>query len=385
VERLLCVEIEPATFEAAPFFASLSGAVRQDPRFSVLFGDGRTHLLRTRERYDVIVSEPSNPWITGVANLFTREFYETAKARLPPGGVFGQWFHYYRFEPQDVKVEIATFAAVFPHASLWLVPPVRGPEGPHLAADFLLVGSLEPHALEWARLHQAFSGSVGNDLRASGLAQDPAGLAAAWAMDGEGMKHYARDPAFPRGTPQNTDDHPFIELVAPRRKLMPRERVARLAQGQYEALAAAGDPKTLPLRGLPEAEAPAFWAELGRLYEERAQPFHALQALERATTLDPDRVEAWERLSVLRLERREYEEAEAAHRAFLGLRPSEVAAWLRLAAVCARQGKWLEAREAIDRARRLDPKAPVDPGLLEFLEKQVGPGQEKEGAGTGRE
>ena len=51
----------------------------------MVFRDGRTHLLRTRDRFDVIVSEPSNPWITGVANLFTREFYEIALSRLAPG------------------------------------------------------------------------------------------------------------------------------------------------------------------------------------------------------------------------------------------------------------------------------------------------------------
>ena len=149
IERLTCVEIEPATFRAAPFFEALSGRVRSDPRFEIAFRDGRTHLLRTRDLYDVVVSEPSNPWITGVANLFTREFYATALARLAPGGVFGQWFHYYRFEPADVKVELRTFAAVFPHASLWLVPPVSGPNGPTLAADLLLVGSREPQSLEW--------------------------------------------------------------------------------------------------------------------------------------------------------------------------------------------------------------------------------------------
>ena len=152
VERLECVEIEPATFRAAGFFGDLSAAVREDPRFRVVFRDGRTHLLRSRERWDVIVSEPSNPWITGVANLFTREFYEAVRPRLAPRGVFGQWFHYYRFEPADVKVEIATFASVFPHASLWLVPPTTGPDGPRLAADLLLVGSAEPHSLDWPRL-----------------------------------------------------------------------------------------------------------------------------------------------------------------------------------------------------------------------------------------
>ena len=150
VEHITCVEIEPATLRAAPLFEELSGHVRRDPRFALVFGDGRSHLLRSGDVYDVIVSEPSNPWITGVSNLFTREFYEMALARLAPQGVFGQWFHYYRFEPEDVKVELRTFAAVFPHVSLWLVPPVPGPDGPSLAADLLLVGALRSRR-RWMR------------------------------------------------------------------------------------------------------------------------------------------------------------------------------------------------------------------------------------------
>ncbi|HEY7515484.1 MAG TPA: hypothetical protein VIC87_13445, partial [Vicinamibacteria bacterium] len=84
LERLDCVEIEPATYRAAPLFEALSGRVHEDPRFRILFRDARTYLLRTPDRYDVIASEPSHPWVTGVANLFTKEFYEIALARLAP-------------------------------------------------------------------------------------------------------------------------------------------------------------------------------------------------------------------------------------------------------------------------------------------------------------
>ena len=124
IASLECVEIEPATWEAAPWFASFSEPLRRDPRFELVIRDGRNHLLRARQPYDLVVSEPSNPWITGVSNLFTREFLESARDRLAPGGLFAQWFHYYNLAPADVKVEVKTFLSVFDHASLWLVPPV---------------------------------------------------------------------------------------------------------------------------------------------------------------------------------------------------------------------------------------------------------------------
>src|SRR5439155_37572 len=73
VESIDLVEIERAVVEALPAFAAVNGAVYADPRVHVHVADGRTFLLTTRARYDVIVSEPSNPWMAGVANLFTDE------------------------------------------------------------------------------------------------------------------------------------------------------------------------------------------------------------------------------------------------------------------------------------------------------------------------
>lgn len=370
LERLECVEIEPATYRAAPLFAELSGRVRDDPRFRMVFRDGRTHLLRTRDRFDVMVSEPSNPWITGVANLFTREFYEIALARLAPRGVFGQWFHYYRLEPRDVKIELHTFASVFPHVSLWLVPPLRGEGGPGLAADVLLVGSREPQVLDWPRLAGAFRGAPGADLRGTGVLADEASLVAAWTLDDDAVRAYVKDPAFPRETPLNTDDYPAIELGAPRRNVMPTADVVRQARAQYESFVAAA---TLPpIVGLEEGKAAGFWYALGKRYSETAQPGRAVAALERAVAADPALEDAHELLGHLYLDGRDFAKAERAHRDFLRLQPERVDAWLRFAAVLARQSKWRDAAEALHRARALDPKVPLDPALVAFVERKIG-------------
>lgn len=373
IERLVCVEIEPATFRAASFFEALSGGVRRDPRFEIAIRDGRNHLLRTRDFYDVIVSEPSNPWITGVANLFTREFYQTALARLGPGGVFGQWFHYYRFEPADLKVELRTFAAVFPHVSLWLVPPVVGPNGPALAADLLMVGSREPQALQWPRLREDFAGMVGEDLRMTGAFPDGAALVASWTLGDEAFRRYADDG--PGGdSSMNTDDHPRIELVAPRRNVRPPAEIAQLAQAQYEAFVAAAGREPPPLVGLPVDEEPPFDSALAERYAEAGQRIRAIASLERALALDPSLERALERLSHLYIDQRDFPGAERAHRELVRLRPRDLEAWLRLGAVFARQSKWAEARDAFERAKTLDPKAPVDPALLEYVRQQAAGG-----------
>jgi spermidine synthase len=367
--RIECVEIEPATWRAAPHFAALSGRVRTDPRLHMIFRDGRTHLLRSREVYDVIISEPSNPWITGVANLFTREFYEIALQRLAPDGLFGQWFHYYRLSPGELKVELETFASVFPHVSLWLVPPITGKDGAGLAADLLLVGGRGPQGIDWPRLVSAFRGPAGDDLRATEVLRDEATLLAAFAMDEEAVRRFTAAPGSARKRPLNTDDYPAIELQTPRRNVMPPAEVALLAQGLHRALvAAASEPR---VEGLEPGREADFWRTLAGRYTDSAQPTRALSALERALSLEPSLAAAQEELGNLALDLRDFLRAEKAYRALLRLEPRKVDAWLRLAAVLARQSKWADARAALHEARRLDPRAPVDPELVAFVEKQA--------------
>ena len=114
VQRLDIVEIEPAVVEASRFFAHIHGDVLKDPRTRVVFADGRNYLLTTPQRYDVIISEPSNPWIGGLASLFSVEFFTIARQRLRPGGMMLQWIQGYNIVPEDLRMVINTFRSVFP-------------------------------------------------------------------------------------------------------------------------------------------------------------------------------------------------------------------------------------------------------------------------------
>src|SRR4029450_13744326 len=125
------IEISPQVAEASRLFDRESGAPLARPEVRLIVGDGRSHLLLTPKRYDVIVSEPSNPWMSGVAALFTREFFAAARSRLKPDGLLCQWAHTYDISPTDLKSIVATFRSVFPEGTMWLVG-----EG-----DLLLIGS----------------------------------------------------------------------------------------------------------------------------------------------------------------------------------------------------------------------------------------------------
>ena len=105
-----------------------------DPRTQLIIQDARAHLQLTDQSYDVIISEPSNPWMAGLAALFTRDFFALAKDRLTDEGVFVQWMHAYQMDWETFALVGRTFAGVFPN-SLLLVTEPSG-----MGNDYLLVG-----------------------------------------------------------------------------------------------------------------------------------------------------------------------------------------------------------------------------------------------------
>jgi predicted membrane-bound spermidine synthase len=136
LERLDVVEISPAVAEAERFFRGVNGEPLSDTRLALHLQDAKAFLESEGEPYDAIISEPSNPWIAGIGNLFTVEFYSRAKTRLAPDGIFVQWFHLYEMSDEVLRLVLRTFASSFEHVSLWEVG----------SNDILLLGSASPIA-----------------------------------------------------------------------------------------------------------------------------------------------------------------------------------------------------------------------------------------------
>ena len=114
LERVDTIEIEPLMADAAQLFRPRNAAVFDDPRSRIVIDDARAHFSRTPARYDLIVSEPSNPWVSGVSGLFTTEFYGHVAAHLAPDGHFVQWLQLYEMSPQTAGSILRAFSAVFP-------------------------------------------------------------------------------------------------------------------------------------------------------------------------------------------------------------------------------------------------------------------------------
>ena len=119
ITRVDVAELEPDILEVARLCAPVNRNVLSNPKVRTIIADAREVLLTSSEKYDLIVSEPSNPYRAGVASLYTREFYQAVMERLAPGGIFSQWIQAYEIDAQTVRTVYATLASVFPQVETW--------------------------------------------------------------------------------------------------------------------------------------------------------------------------------------------------------------------------------------------------------------------------
>jgi spermidine synthase len=104
---------------AQRYFGEENHHVFDDPRVELVFDDARHFLQTTKEKFDIITTDPIHPWVRGAATLYSLEYLTLARQHLNPGGVVTQWVPLYETDLRAVKSEIATFAQVFPDTTLW--------------------------------------------------------------------------------------------------------------------------------------------------------------------------------------------------------------------------------------------------------------------------
>jgi spermidine synthase len=251
--RIDVLEISPEVVAASEFFTAEHGDVLSDPRVHLIVADARNFILSESQNYDVITSEPSNPWISGISNLFTQDFFELARGRLAPGGVMAQWLETYNMSAEDVRIVFRTFQSVFPHVSAWM--PILG--------DLILIGTERPHEIDYMRIAEALEHPrIRADLARIDMA-DPPRLLSAFLLD---SNHLA---AYSAGTPLNTDSRPRIEFNAPR-NLYTNTAVTNL-QGILQSLDRS--PVSLPVSNMARATATGIEVPaLGLVVQTEAPP-----------------------------------------------------------------------------------------------------------------
>ncbi|MBL8924003.1 MAG: fused MFS/spermidine synthase [Myxococcaceae bacterium] len=199
LERLDLVEISPGVLEAARYFSDVNRGALDDPRVTVTIDDARTALSLSKRQYDLIVSEPSNPWVSGISSLFTEEFFSVVDQRLSDDGVLVQWIHTYEMNTDLLRLVMRTLQRRFPEVTVW-----QGGEG-----DLLLLASRKqglPSAADLAaRLGQP---AVRDDLARIDV-ELVEGVLARQMMTSAQVKAFAGDG------PSNSDDHNLLEYEAP--------------------------------------------------------------------------------------------------------------------------------------------------------------------------
>ena len=208
VRRLKVVEIEPSVVQMDSFFLDVNGSVLSRPDVRVVIDDARSAFQLDRERYDVIVSEPSNPWVAGVATLYTPEFFRIARARLSDDGVFSQWIQLYQLPLPIVAGIVRNLREVFPHVHVWFGG----------TADLVVLASPRPITYDRQWLAQLLG--PGGQLYTLGRE---------WLSLESQDQYFGRmllgdsgvTRLLGRATFNHTDDQPRLEFVAARRFLDP--------------------------------------------------------------------------------------------------------------------------------------------------------------------
>lgn len=256
-ESLTVVEIEPAVIEASRHFDLVNEGVLSDPRVTLVIEDGRQHLQRSTARYDMIVSQPPNPWIAGVNNLFTLDFYQRVRRALRPGGAFCAWLQTYELSPEAMGSLLAALHQVFPHTEAFL-----------FERDLVIVATPDAETVPSGRLLDASRATAARDFLAR-FDFEADGFVAAHHVGSVG-ELLPRLPVVP----VNRDDLPYVEYRAP----LDLFRVAGGGSG-FDA---------------PAARREASLASLSRWVAPEGRPevvAHAVRVL--AGTGEADRAERW--------------------------------------------------------------------------------------------
>ncbi len=341
VRRADMLEISPQVVEASAYFLAENEAALGDPRTRLILTDGRSHLLLSSQRYDVIISEPSNPWMAGVATLFTREFFQAARDRLKPRGILCQWAHTYGISDEDLRSITGTFLSVFPEGTMWLVGD----------GDLLLIGSVDPLEPRLGQIATTWERpGVTAALAAVGV-RDPFSVLSLFVGSGRALEHYSAH------APLQTDNHNRLEFSAPRGLYKGRSSTNENARG----LRALANQFTSPpaVRSAVESATAREWRNRGLMQLNAAAYATAYDDLAKAVRLAPaDRegltglVDAAARSGRERDATRLLEQLASEH-------PANVSLQLELSRVHALQGAFDAAVAAAREALSIEPSSPA--------------------------
>lgn len=352
VKEIDLVEISPAVIEGSRFFGPFNHQALEDDRLTTILEDGRNHVALSDKKYDVIISEPSNPWISGVGALFTRDFFHLLKDRLSEEGVACIWVHT-NMSPANFKSIMRSFSTVFPHVTMW--ESIVGD-------DYLLIGSSKEYGLPYEGVQNLLKEeSIGKDLKRIGV-HSVRDLFSLMIMSREQILRFSGD------APIHTDDNSLLEFNAPKyiykddRDVLVRQLTPYIQADPSFIKSNAPDADTragilAKFSGVERSESQVAeikrHARIDQLLDEAMQAFNAgdyLRALGHygeILKLDPEHVMTHLNLGNVLNALKRYEDAETAYRKTLTLNPYYVFGSVALAKLYLSTGKPEQAVEVL--------------------------------------
>ena len=268
IRSLALLEIESAVLAASHYFDRVNHQPLSDPRTEAIVADGRTYLSMTGRQFDVIISEPPNPWVSGASNLFTREFFETARKRLRPQGILAQWIQLYSLPPNDLGSLLASFTSVFPPVVIFSTVE---------ANDIVVLGSEVPLPIDLPVIQRRLDRvEVAQDL-ARAQVHRVADLISYFKIGEEEIR------ALVARSVLNTDDNLLIEFSAP---LTLATNTGRAIQAMFNALTAGPVPYLVGLDN-PQERA-SFLASLETAYLRLSRSREAKLVAEALQEMNPE-------------------------------------------------------------------------------------------------
>lgn len=200
IASVTSIEISPEIVEvAAKFFLEINAGAMKDPKHKVFIDDAKSFLHTTDKTFDIIVSQPSNPWMAGIPGLYSIEFYTQCAQKLKAGGLMCQWLQQYDIGKGAVDTILATFTGTFPHTTVWCSD----------TGNLLLIGSATPLDLNLQRVLQRSSQPKVRASLARAYIRRPATLLA-HELISPGYAQFA----FPEDTQIHSDYFPVLDRMA---------------------------------------------------------------------------------------------------------------------------------------------------------------------------